>query len=371
MQSHSEDPSPWLIAICLSWAVTMCASAGVIFSILVNQMNVPPALCVSWRLAWVEMIQLIPFALTLCSVKRHDDVTRFEDDSQNNGKEMIGTLCLDEPKILEDEAIIQSSTTEEQLIMPRIFQALPLLILSGICLGIHFSAWVWSLQLTSLTHSMLWVSMGPVLLNAGSWVFFLCGNHGAPTCLESSGALVGFLGAVIMLGDMGQNSPDKIGQDPTAFGDFVALVGAAAVSIYLVIGRHLREWMPLWVYTFGVVGSAYITTLMLAILTGEVTFTNTFGFLYHPYVWYALYLGIGPGVGGHTLLNGLLKFISPLTVSTAMLAEPLVGSLMGYAVGMQAMPGLYTWIGGFVLLGGLALVAYGDNKEKNANASAL
>ena len=369
MQSQLEDPSPWFIAICLSWAITMCASAGVVFSILVNEMNVPPALCVSWRLAWVEMIQLIPFAVTMRNVIRHDANTRHVDGSQKNEMEMVGTLCLDEQKPLEEEAIIQNSTQEEGPIMPRIFQALPLLTLSGICLGVHFSAWVWSLKLTSLTHSMLWVSMGPILLNAGSWVFYLCGHNAAPTCLETSGALVGFLGAIIMLGDMGQNSQNEIGQDPTAFGDVVALVGAAAVSIYLVIGRHLREWMPLWVYTFGVVGSAYITTLLLAICTGEVTFTNTFGFLYHPYVWYALYLGIGPGVGGHTLLNGLLKFISPLTVSTAMLAEPLMGSLMGYVLGIQAMPGLYTWIGGFVLIGGLALVAYGDNKEKNANKS--
>jgi drug/metabolite transporter (DMT)-like permease len=122
--------------------------------------------------------------------------------------------------------------------------------------------------------------------------------------------------------------------------------------------------MPLWVYSFGVIGSAYMTSLLLATITGELKTSNVLGFLETPFVWYALYLGVGPGIGGHTLLNGLLKYFSPLTISTAMLGEPLVGSLIGYAVGRHDMPDMYTCIGGFVLIGGLLLLLYGENEKR-------
>lgn len=39
---------------------------------------------------------------------------------------------------------------------------------SGACLAVHFGAWVWSLQRTSLTHSLLLVSTTPVIMAAGA-----------------------------------------------------------------------------------------------------------------------------------------------------------------------------------------------------------
>ena len=68
----------------------------------------------------------------------------------------------------------------------------------------------------------------------------------------------------------------------------------------------------------------------------------------------------GAGVGGHTLLNMLLGHLSPELISTSLLAEPLVGSLIGYFVGAQGLPGIWTVLGGGVLLLGLVATVYGD-----------
>lgn len=84
----------------------------------------------------------------------------------------------------------------------------------------------------------------------------------------------------------------------------------------------------------------------------------------HPYLWYAFYLGAGPGIAGHTLLNYLVKFVSPLTISTAMLSEPLFGSCMGYLAGIQPIPGIYTWLGGLVLIFGLFAILYGESQKE-------
>jgi drug/metabolite transporter (DMT)-like permease len=90
-----------------------------------------------------------------------------------------------------------------------------------------------------------------------------------------------------------------------------------------------------------------------------------FGFLSKDYFVYVLYLGIGPGIFGHTMLSTLLKYISPLIVSTAMLGEPITGSIIGHIFGLQPMPELYTWIGGGVLLLGLVLVVTGESQSDN------
>ena len=61
------------------------------------------------------------------------------------------------------------------------------------------------------------------------------------------------------------------------------------------------------------------------------------------------------------MINGLLKYISPLTVSTALLLEPVLGSILGYFFGMQDLPSLWTCVGGLILLIGLVLVVSGEN----------
>jgi drug/metabolite transporter (DMT)-like permease len=44
-----------------------------------------------------------------------------------------------------------------------------LLTASGTCLALHFGLWVYSLENTSLTHSLLLVCSTPVLLALGTW----------------------------------------------------------------------------------------------------------------------------------------------------------------------------------------------------------
>merc|ERR1712238_143384 len=154
---------------------------------------------------------------------------------------------------------------------------------------------------------------------------------------------------------------------PTFYGDAVAFSGAAAVSIYLIIGQKLRSFLPIWIYVFPVIGTAAVSSLIFALMDNNdpVTWTgytgrSVFGFLSRDYFFFALYLGVGPGIGGHTLLSTLLKYISPLVVSTAMLCEPIIGSIIGYFVGLQPLPDISTWIGGSILMVGLVLVIAGE-----------
>jgi drug/metabolite transporter (DMT)-like permease len=121
-----------------------------------------------------------------------------------------------------------------------------------------------------------------------------------------------------------------------------------------------------------------IASLLLEGTTFEaLTPMSVFGFFSLAYIGYAFYLGGGAGVGGHTLVNTLLRYLSPLLVSTALLMEPLIGSLLGAIAGVQGIPGIYTFLGGPVVICGLLMIVYGespkgdnDNHKKNKEANA-
>lgn len=64
------------------------------------------------------------------------------------------------------------------------------------------------------------------------------------------------------------------------------------------------------------------------------------------------------------MLNYVLKHIAPLVVSVTLLLEPLVGSLIGAAFGLQGLPGPFTWVGGTVLLVGAAMVTAAQSSSE-------
>mmetsp|Transcript_8042 Transcript_8042/g.12122 ORF Transcript_8042/g.12122 Transcript_8042/m.12122 type:complete len:433 (+) Transcript_8042:122-1420(+) len=405
-------PSITIIAPCLFIAVTVCSSAGTVFDSLTAVHDVPPFLAAFWRLFVQNIIQFIPFVLSLRQAWRQDEEQRMMQHWTNDGGLAL-TLNIDDDENDNDDkderrqnvsGLNQSTNSDDGLVLPKYIKSIPLLFLSGVALGSHFSFWVYSLRYTSITHSLLWVSMGPIVLNFGSWTLYLTGKIllalsfssfstmiavKRPSWFETFGAVVGISGAIIMLLDIrslesGSNSSPSntstIGQNytnhpPSVHGDIAAFLGAVAVCFYLVIGNKLRSWLSIWLYVFPVIGFASLTCLIFALLDSKSPCTWTglsnasvFGFISKDYFLYVLYLGVGPGILGHTMLSTLLKYISPLIVSTAMLFEPVMGSGIGYVFGLQPMPGLLTWIGGVVLLCGLILVIVGENEQHEDEA---
>lgn len=62
-----------------------------------------------------------------------------------------------------------------------------LLLVSGTSLAVHFGAWVWSVEQTSLIHSLLYGSATPLILAGGAWLLrrpISRGEPGARRCGE-------------------------------------------------------------------------------------------------------------------------------------------------------------------------------------------
>lgn len=56
------------------------------------------------------------------------------------------------------------------------------------------------------------------------------------------------------------------------------------------------------------------------------------------------------GLVGHTGFNALLRFFPPLVITMAIPLESIIGSVLGWIFGVSAIPGVWTWIGGLIMV---------------------
>ena len=289
-----SDTPPWVWALLVA-AVFGVSSAGALFQ---SVDDVPPLLQASWRLQLTAIV-LFPFFL-----------------NQLNGEE---------PVVLE-----QLKTRRTML----------LLLASGAALAAHFGAWVASLGETTLTHSLLFVTANPLVIVMGMAVLApFVAQVRRPLKAETGGAVICFVGAGVTLLDTGSDQGDQIA---TVYGDALAFAAAVFVVGYIVVGRILRTWMPIFVYAFPV---TLIGALLL--LVGS---------------WF-----MEPTL--HTGLNTWLRYISPLVVSISVTMEPVLGSIIGWVFFDTGVPGFWTRLGGLVLMAGLCTVVVASERASLTEAN--
>ena len=236
------------------------------------------------------------------------------------------------------------------------------ILASSAFLAIHFGAWVWSLDHTSLIHSLLFVSMHPLVLVLLMPVIGTAVRRGHVT-----GVLLGITGALLSMGDM------EAGGEVTVLGDAAAFVGAVTVVGYLLAGRHLRSarQMPIFVYAFPVTLAAGIWLSLAAVSLEGVSLTSTLpeasllGWSDVAWLPWIAYLSLGPGLCGHTGMNAVLRWITPITVSIIMLFEPVVGGIIGWLWTGDATLGLWTILGGPLMLAGAIMVTIEEGRRKS------
>tara|TARA_B100001113_G_scaffold353577_2_gene358454 strand:+ start:8303 stop:9280 length:978 start_codon:yes stop_codon:yes gene_type:complete len=306
MQSGSVPPHVWLV---LGVAICGVSSAGAIFT---HVDEIPPLLRASWRLQLTALI-LAPLALW-----------------QYNSIE---------------------SDVKEKLLKPS---TIKILAGSGAFLALHFGFWVTSLDYTSLTHSLLFVTAHPLVILIGMFYFVR-----KPNRMELVGGIAAFTGAAISMLDAGDVQGDR---SVTFFGDQLAFFGAVFVVGYIVCGRILREWMPLFVYAFPVTLIGGLLLLPASwLLESNFSDFGAFGYFTHQTLWWFVLLAFIAGILGHTGLNYCLKYVSPLLISISVTLEPLLGSLIGWMFFSTGVPGLWTWIGGPILMLGIISIVYGEH----------
>lgn len=213
---------------------------------------------------------------------------------------------------------------------------------AGALLALHFWSWIASLEFTTVAASVLLVNLHPVVIVAGSALWFA----ERPSRRQLGGLALALIGAAIVaLGDVG--ATERAASAP--LGNVLALLGAFTVGLYYLAGRSLRQRLSLWPYVGLVYGACLVVLLMLAAWQG----TALWPYAPRELGIFAL-IAIGPMLAGHTGFNWALKYVPAYVVSLALLAEPLGAGLIAFAV-LGEQPGVPTILGGLVLLAGLVL----------------
>ncbi len=230
-----------------------------------------------------------------------------------------------------------------------------IIAVSGVALGVHFATWLTSLELTSVAASVTLVSTVPIFIAV--W-FLLTGRPPSRgTWLAIGLAIVGT--AIITIGDaitqtgLGGDSGaagnlagagDDLAKNPL-LGDGLALVGAATMAVYLMLGDRLRASLSTAAYASRTYAFAALSVLVFALLSG----TDLTG--YPTTTWLAIgAMVLGPQLAGHTALNYLLRRLGSVSVSLALLVEPIGAATLVWLIFNDVPPAT-------ALLGGPLVIA--------------
>ena len=230
-----------------------------------------------------------------------------------------------------------------------------LAIFGGLFLAIHFATWISSLEYTSVASSVVLVSTGPLWVAILSPVFLNELAKGR-TVFGLMLALVG--GIIIGLSDActfqnGLQCPqlNQALKGSAMWGNFLALCGALAVSIYLLIGRKVRTKISLIPYVFLVYGICAVVLNIFMLAAG----THPFGYPPKAYLW-IFFLAVIPQLIGHSTFNWLLKYSSATLVAVTTLVEPIGSALLAYLL-LKEAPSRAVFLGGTLILAGIFLTA--------------
>jgi len=128
-----------------------------------------------------------------------------------------------------------------------------------------------------------------------------------------------------------------------------------------------KRQMPLFLYAFPVTAIAAILLSIHAMISEGATpskavvDTSLLGWTDAAWIFLVGYLAIGPGLAGHTGINASLRWLPPLVISVSVVFEPLLGGILGWFLGVESIPDLWTWVGGPFMIAGMALAIIGTN----------
>lgn len=201
-----------------------------------------------------------------------------------------------------------------------------LIVVSGVFLGLHFVTWINSLYYTSVASASALVALSPLFLAILGYLFLK--ERLAPR--EVASLLVAIIG-VAALGWIDRSPTPEVSVNPVV-GNSLAMSAAGFISVYLLIGRFVRQRRSWLAYVAPVYVVTACTTLAVALVEGAPLFG---------WGWeiYALCLGMAllPHLLGHGSLNWSLRYLSAATVGLASLGVPVVSALWG-SLAFQEVP---------------------------------
>ena len=209
-------------------------------------------------------------------------------------------------------------------------------VVAGALLALHFALWVTSLTRTSVLSSLVFVTMNPLFVAVLDMALFR----------ERTSRLLWGAVAIVTAGGIFIGLQSGTGANT---GNLLALGGALAASLYLIVGRRASRSMDPVSYNVGAFGWAAVLLGLVCIATGR----SLFALSARSFMWLAVTALLGQTMG-HGLINASLRWFQPQFVALMLLWEPILGSLLAFLV-LGDRPSPAELLGGAIILAGLAL----------------
>ncbi len=231
-----------------------------------------------------------------------------------------------------------------------------LIVGAGVFLGFHFIAWIESLYHTTVASASVLVTTSPILLAVLGYL--ILGERLRLTTVGAIGAAVAGA-ALIGWADAGTVALGR----GALWGNSLALGGAVLVSLYLLIGRVVRQKVSWLAY----VTPLYTVAALTALGTAAVKGTPLLG---HSWSVYGLCVGLalGPQVLGHGSFNYALQHVPAAIVGMLALLEPVGASILAYVL-FGEVPPTTSIVGMVVVLVAVAVVVWRRNKPPSPESA--
>lgn len=214
-------------------------------------------------------------------------------------------------------AVAVISIPTRRITIPRPSERL-LLVGSGVFLGLHFIAFTYAVQNSSVSNATFLGDLGPVFVAMMS-----------PLVLQEriTKREVGFV-SLALLGSLlaGSRGGSSVLLPSLTQGDLVAILAAFLASVYTVLGRLLRprvEWFTYIAYVYLV--ATIVVGLVSFVLFGIVALLIQGGNIIA-----VVGLGLIPTFGGHSLYNLSLGRVKAVRANLVLLLEPVIASIVAY-----------------------------------------
>ncbi len=217
-------------------------------------------------------------------------------------------------------------------------------LLAGALLAAHFAAWIPSLSFTSVASSVALVATQPV------WAAVIAHRRGQHVARGTwVGIGLALAGAIVLTG------VDVSISSRALFGDLLALLGGMLAAAYVTVGADVRRTVTTGVYALACYATAAVLLLAVCIVGGQPLWGYPAG------TWWAIVgLVLGAQLLGHTLVNRVLRSISPTIVSVAILFE-ILGATLIARIAFGETPPAGAWPAALLIAAGVVVVVRSDH----------
>ena len=199
---------------------------------------------------------------------------------------------------------------------------------AGILLGVHFIAWIGSLYHTTVASASVLVTTSPIFLVVLGYLVL-----DERLSWSTVVAIMISVGGAVLIG-WGDAQGVGVGPNPL-WGNSLALAASLFASLYLLIGRVVRQQVDWLAYVFPLYAVAALTTLGAAWWQGVPLWGYNAEFY-----GLCLLMAIGPQILGHGSFNYALHYLPAALVGMLALLEPVGSSALAVVLFGEVPSGL-------------------------------